>query len=60
MGRLVAGIDSSTQSCKVIIWDADEKRVVRQGQASHPDGTEIDPKHWLSAFQVAAQKTGGA
>lgn len=59
MGRLVAGVDSSTQSCKVIIWDADEKRVVRQGQASHPDGTEIDPKHWLSAFQVAAQKAGG-
>jgi xylulokinase len=40
---LVAGIDSSTQSCKVLICDADSGEVVREGRAAHPDGTEIDP-----------------
>ena len=36
---LVAGIDSSTQSCKVVIRDAETGELVRQGRASHPDGS---------------------
>ena len=43
---LVAGLDSSTQSCKVIIRRLDTGEIVRVGQASHPDGTEVDPEHW--------------
>lgn len=40
---LVAGIDSSTQSCKVLVCDAATGEVVREGRADHPDGTEIAP-----------------
>ena len=43
---LVAGVDSSTQSCKVVIRDADTGALVRQGRAPHPDGTEVDPAAW--------------
>ena len=40
---LVAGVDSSTQSCKVVVCDAETGAVVRSGTAPHPDGTEVDP-----------------
>ena len=33
---LVAGVDSSTQSCKVVIRDADTGALVREGRAVHP------------------------
>ena len=50
---LVAGVDSSTQSCKVVIRDASTGVLVRHGSAKHPDGTEIDPAHWERAFNEA-------
>lgn len=56
---LVAGIDSSTQSCKVIVCDADTGSVVRSGSAPHPDGTEVDPRSWWSALQAAVSAAGG-
>jgi xylulokinase len=56
---LVAGIDSSTQSCKVVIRDADTGELVRQGRASHPDGTEVHPDHWWNALQEALSQAGG-
>ncbi len=56
---LVAGIDSSTQSCKVVVCDARTGRVVRQGAASHPNGTEIDPRHWWDALNQAIGEAGG-
>ncbi|GAA4894877.1 xylulokinase [Tessaracoccus lubricantis] len=56
---LVAGVDTSTQSCKVLIVDAASGRVVRRGQASHPDGTAVDPEHWWRAFQQAVEQAGG-
>jgi xylulokinase len=56
---LVAGIDSSTQSCKVLICDADTGEVVRDGRAAHPDGTEIDPATWESAAHNAIAAAGG-
>ena len=43
---LVAGVDSSTQSCKVVVRDAETGALVRSGRASHPDGTEIHPRHF--------------
>ncbi|MEZ5116043.1 MAG: xylulokinase [Candidatus Nanopelagicales bacterium] len=51
--RLVAGIDSSTQSVKVVVRDADTGALVREGRAPHPDGTECDPADWWSALQRA-------
>ncbi|MFT3871589.1 MAG: xylulokinase [Nocardioides sp.] len=56
---LVAGVDSSTQSCKVLVFDADTGAVVREGRATHPDGTEVDPEAWWSALQVAIGEAGG-
>ena len=56
---LVAGVDSSTQSCKVLIVDADTGEVLRQGKAGHPAGTEVNPSHWWSALQEAIAAAGG-
>jgi xylulokinase len=56
---LVAGVDSSTQSCKVVIRDLDTGVVVRTGRASHPEGTEVDPAAWWDALQAAIDDAGG-
>jgi xylulokinase len=57
--RLIAGVDSSTQSCKVVVRDAESGRLVRSGTASHPDGTEVHPDHWWTALQEAVGQAGG-
>ncbi|MFF0311009.1 xylulokinase [Streptosporangium sp. NPDC004379] len=56
---LVAGVDSSTQSCKVVIRDAGTGALVRQGRAAHPDGTEVAPAVWWAALQEAVAQAGG-
>ena len=56
---LVAGVDSSTQSCKIVIRDAETGALVRTGRASHPDGTSIHPDRWWHALQVAITDAGG-
>jgi xylulokinase len=50
---LVAGVDSSTQSCKVVLCEAEDGTVVGRGSAPHPDGTEADPAAWWAALQQA-------
>lgn len=65
---LVMGVDSSTQSCKVVIADASSALsasaanpgvVVRAGRGVHPDGTEVDPDAWWDALQQAIAAAGG-
>ncbi|KPN16171.1 MULTISPECIES: xylulokinase [Arthrobacter] len=56
---LVAGVDSSTQSCKVVIRDAETGALQRQGTARHAPGTEVDPETWWLALNEAAQAAGG-
>jgi len=56
---LVAGVDSSTQSCKVVVRDASDGRLARTGRAAHPAGTEVDPEHWWRALREAAADAGG-
>jgi xylulokinase len=56
---LVAGVDTSTQSCKIVVRDAETGALVRSGTAKHPDGTSIDPQHWWDAFRTAAAEAGG-
>lgn len=51
---LVAGVDSSTQSTKVVVCDAETGVVVREGRAAHPDATEADPALWWAAFEEAS------
>ena len=56
---LVAGVDSSTQSCKVVIRDLETGATVRTGRAPHPDGTEVDPNAWWPALVAAIADAGG-
>ncbi|RLP09686.1 xylulose kinase [Propionibacterium australiense] len=55
----VAGIDSSTQSCKILIVDPSSGVVVREGHAPHPEGTEVSPDAWWEAFLQAVEQAGG-
>lgn len=50
---LVAGVDSSTQSTKVIVCDAATGEVLREQRAAHPDATEVDPAIWWRAYEEA-------
>lgn len=59
MSVLVAGIDSSTQSCKVVIRAAEGGALVREGRSAHPPGTEVDPAAWWRALQEALAEAGG-
>ena len=56
---LVAGVDSSTQSCKVVVRDAETGALVRSGSAPHPTGTEVDPEAWWAALEAAVAQAGG-
>jgi xylulokinase len=56
---LVAGVDSSTQSVKIVIRDAMTGELVRLGRALHPTGTEVDPQSWWDALQEAINVAGG-
>lgn len=56
---LVAGVDSSTQSCKVMVRDLQSGAIVRSGRAPHPDGTEVDPQAWWTALHAAIEDAGG-
>lgn len=56
---LVAGVDTSTQSCKVVVRDLATGALVRHGSARHPDGTEVDPAHWERALIEAVASAGG-
>jgi len=57
--KLIAGVDSSTQSCKVVIRDAATGQLLREGRASHPDGTEVAPALWVTALDTAIADAGG-
>ena len=50
---LVAGVDSSTQSVKIVVRDAETGTLVREARVSHPDGTEVDPAAWVTALDEA-------
>ncbi len=56
---LVAGVDTSTQSCTVVVRDAGTGALVRQGRAPHPEGTEVDPAAWERALGAALAGAGG-
>ena len=57
--QIIAGVDSSTQSVKVVMRDAHTGQLLRQGRAAHPDGTEVDPIHWKNALDSAIKDAGG-
>lgn len=59
---LVAGIDSSTQSCKVEVRDLDSGTVIATGRAAHPPTrppcSEQDPREWWRALGEAMSEVG--
>ena len=57
--HIIAGVDSSTQSVKIVLRDAVTGELVRQGRAPHPDGTQIEPNHWKTALDSAIANAGG-
>jgi xylulokinase len=54
--KLVAGVDSSTQSTKVLLVRADDGTVVAAASAPHPDGTECHPDRWWEALSAAGRE----
>jgi len=52
---LVAGVDSSTQSTKVLLCDAADGTIVAQASAPHPGGTECPPQAWREALAAAGE-----
>ena len=61
-GPLVVGVDTSTQSTKVLVVDAATGRVVARGQAPHTvssgAGRESDPRQWWDALREALRQCG--
>ncbi|MDF2261138.1 FGGY family carbohydrate kinase [Streptantibioticus ferralitis] len=51
----MAGIDSSTQSCKIVVCDADTGKVPHRTRATHSEGTEVDPEAWWQALCEAGK-----
>ena len=60
MSATVVGVDSSTQSCKVVVVDLESGNVLSSASAPHPDGTSVDPRVWLKALKVAWRDAGVA
>ncbi|TCL83129.1 MULTISPECIES: FGGY family carbohydrate kinase [unclassified Rathayibacter] len=56
---LIAGIDSSTQACKVTVRDLATGMRVREGKASHPPQTLVHPDAWWTALLTAVRRAGG-
>ena len=57
--RKVAGVDSSTQSVKIVVRDAESGQLVASASRPHPGGTEVDPEAWWQALQGVIADVGG-
>jgi xylulokinase len=55
----VAGVDSSTQSVKIVVRDGESGALLAQASHPHPDGTEVDPQLWLDALRTVITEIGG-
>ncbi|MHA7276756.1 xylulokinase [Arthrobacter sp. Hz1] len=55
---IVIGVDSSTQSCKVLTVDAQSGTVISSASAAHPDRTSVNPEVWTSALHDAWHEAG--
>jgi xylulokinase len=55
---MVAGVDSSTQSCKIVVCELESGQIVRTGRAAYPDGTEVSAAAWLRASRKQLRTPG--
>ena len=63
--KLVAGVDCSTQSTKVLVVDIDNGEIKAIGKVNHNvfrsgGASETDPENWWDALAKAIDKTGYA
>ena len=63
--KLVAGVDCSTQSTKVLVVDIDNGEIKATGKVAHNvfrsgGASETDPENWWDALAKAIDKTGYA
>lgn len=58
MPKIVAGVDSSTQSVKVVLREADSGELITSTSRPHPDGTEVNPQEWWRALESALDEVG--
>jgi xylulokinase len=58
MPKIVAGVDSSTQSVKVVLRDAESGELIASTSRPHPDGTEVNPLEWKKALDSALDELG--
>ncbi len=49
----VVGVDSSTQSVKVVLRDTDSGELIASTSRAHPNGTEVAPEAWWQALSDA-------
>jgi len=56
MPKIVAGVDSSTQSVKVVLRDADSGELIASTSRPHPEGTEVNPLEWKRALDSALEE----
>jgi predicted NBD/HSP70 family sugar kinase len=57
--KKVLGVDSSTQSVKVVSRDAHTGELLKSASRPHPEGTEVDPQHWFEALKDAIAEVVG-
>jgi xylulokinase len=58
MPKIVAGVDSSTQSVKVVLRDADSGELIASTSRPHPHSTEVNPLEWRKALDSALDELG--
>ncbi|KOG58457.1 sugar kinase, partial [Streptomyces varsoviensis] len=51
---IVAGLDSSSDSTRIVVCDTDTGAVLKQGYAPHPADSDGDPQAWLMSLGEAA------
>jgi xylulokinase len=51
--QVVLGVDSSTQSTKVVVTDLNSGEELAEGRAPHSGATTQDPRDWWSALVTA-------
>ncbi len=51
--RVVLGVDSGTQSTKVVAFDLDTMEIAGEGRAPHTGGTTQHPREWWDALATA-------
>ena len=54
--RVVLGVDSGTQSTKVVAFDLDTMEIAGEGRAPHTGGTTQHPREWWDALATAVRE----